>query len=177
MSVRQSVNPSVIRVSPVQSAPRIRPLRRSKRERKRLTRPRLPLLPPVFSDHHINHPRAHDPPRFLLPSFTSSPSPARLFHSSVSRRTPSRYAFASGLPSTSSSAQWPERRRCRLRFSQRQSGLKVQPGWGQRYGLSVCDASERALDIFSRDSRKERAYIYTPDGSSRACSNYCCPRS
>ena len=70
----------------------------------------------------------HVPLPLRLPIFTPSPSPARLFHSSVSRFTFSRYVFASSLPSASSVGQWPERRRCRFRFSHRQSGLKVHPG-------------------------------------------------
>ena len=86
---------------------------------------------PITSSSYIY---THTPhiPRFLLPNLIRSPSPARLFHSSVSRRTPSRYILASSLPSTRSPGQCPERRRCLFKFSQRQSGLKVQPGWGHR---------------------------------------------
>ena len=75
---------------------------------------------------------------FLLPAFPRPPSSFRLCQSSISRRTPSRYDLYSSLVSTSSSGQWPERRRCRFRFSQRQSGLKVQLGCGHLYGRRVC---------------------------------------
>lgn len=96
------------------------------------TSSQCPTLPRKERHHPCSKVDAQEPLPFRLPILTISPSPARLFHSSVSRLTLSRYVLASSLPSTSSCGQCPERRRCRLRFSQRQSGLKVQPGWGQR---------------------------------------------
>jgi hypothetical protein len=48
------------------------------------------------------HAKGYVPLPFRRPILTISPSQARLFHSSVSRFTFSRYVFASSLPSTSS---------------------------------------------------------------------------
>jgi hypothetical protein len=79
----------------------------------------------------------YQPRPFLRPALPTALSPLRRCQSSISCLTPSLYCVYSSLPSSSSSEQCPERRRWRLRFSQRQSGLKVQPAWGQRYGRSV----------------------------------------
>lgn len=137
----RSVSQSIIRVSPVLCVhPSIHPCTSSHSLLPIYTY--TPPSSPIHTPHPLytspSHPLPIHPPfiphtpLFLLPNLTTSPSPALLFHSSVSRFTPSLYDLASSLPSTSSPGQCPDRRRCRFRFSHRQSGLKVQPGWGQR---------------------------------------------
>lgn len=84
-------------------------------------------IPDRLDTIHIFHALA-----FLRPPITPGLPSLRLCHSSVSSLTFSLYATFSALPSTRSSGQWLLRRRCRFRFSQRQSGLNVQPSCGQR---------------------------------------------